>query len=149
MYTYREPYVQDVKEWVAHYSQGIRTSGSQKKRETDAENVAPPNAGSLSETGTMSVTRVEPKGRLPQVPNVSAPVPIACLSESQTSVQQATLDALRMQISRRANKTHGATKKSKRSTSTTTKGGNGTTKGKRKGAQTNAKKSRQSKKTAE
>lgn len=147
MYKYREPYVQDVKEWVAYYSRGINNSGKTSKQ-TDADNVAPPNAGSLSETGQMTVTRVEPKGPLPPVPSASAPLPLACLSESETFVQQATLDAKRMQMGQRSYKTRGGSKntgtKSKRSAPTAARGGNGSTQGKRRGPQTNTT-SRQSK----
>lgn len=88
-----EPYVQNTDKWIAYYAQGIHSK--QKGKMGDAETTAPPNAGSLSELGNMSVTRVEPKGRAPPVPKAGGSVPLISVTPSESSVQQATFDAMR------------------------------------------------------
>lgn len=92
-----EPYVQNTDKWIAYYAQGIRSK--QRDKLPDAETSAPPNAGSLSELGHMSVTRVEPKGPLPVIPKAGATVPLIAVTPSESSVQQATFDAMRTAVS--------------------------------------------------
>ena len=90
------PYIQDVGMWVDYYSKGIRSRSNHYT--SDAETTAPPNNGSLSENASMSVSAVEPKGPLPEVPSTGPSASLRTVTSFEAAVQQATLNAMRAKI---------------------------------------------------
>lgn len=91
-----EPYVQDTAKWVAYYAQSVHAN--KPANMPDAQTSGAPNAGSLSENGSMSVIRVEPKGPLPPVPHGGSSVALNSVTQSQASLQQAKFNAMRDKI---------------------------------------------------
>lgn len=110
-----EPYVQDTAKWVTYYAQSVHSK--QAKTLPDAETSAPPNAGSLSEIGSMTVTRVEPKGPLPPVPQSGSSLSVKNVTPTQTAIHQATFDAMREKIENPSAGTRGRGRRGSRGTS--------------------------------
>ena len=121
------PYVQDVNKWVDHYKSKHSYNAMLKRNSDNFDNFATSTTKGVAQESNMFVSKVEPRGPMPQVPSTATPAALRTVSTSQGALQQALYDAKREQIEmKQTNSLTGGRKAYnlgvKRSTSTSTKG---------------------------